>query len=246
MPDLRPFRGLRYNPARVPDLSAVLCPPYDVISPTQREQLLARDAHNAVRLELPSATPASATAADFETAAATLRQWLDDGTLVRDARPMLYVYEQHYTANDGASRVARSFFAELRLEDYGPDSGVRPHEHTLGPAKEHRFQLLRATRTHLSPVLLVYETDSSALLDELTAAPPQVDTTGPDGTRQRLWAIDPATMPAGTRASGPCRIRPADHRRRPPPLRDGIALPRQRRCTRQRGPCSGTALQRPR
>ena len=217
VPDLRPFRGLRYNPARVPDLSAVLCPPYDVISPSQREQLLARDAHNAVRLELPSATPASATAEDFDTAATTLRQWLDDGTLVRDARPMLYVYEQHYTANDGASRVARSFFAELRLEDYGPDSGVRPHEHTLGPAKEHRFQLLRATRTHLSPVLLIYETDSSALLDELTATPPQVDTTGPDGTRQRLWAIDPATTPAARElvalaGSGPLTIADGHHR----------------------------------
>jgi len=217
VPDLRPFRGLRYNPARVPDLSTVLCPPYDVISAAQREQLLARDAHNAVRLELPSATPASATAADFDTAAQTLRQWLDDGTLVRDARPMLYVYEQHYTANDGASRVARSFFAELRLEDYGPHSGVRPHEHTLGPAKEHRFQLLRATRTHLSPVLLIYERDSSALLDELTATPAQVDTTGPDGSRQRLWVIDPEATSAAHEllalaGSGPLTIADGHHR----------------------------------
>jgi len=217
VPDLRPFRGLRYNPARVPDLGVVLCPPYDVISPAQRAQLLARDAHNAVRLELPSATPASATASDFDTAAATLRQWLDDGTLVRDARPMLYVYEQHYTANDGTSRVARSFLCELRLEDYGPHSGVRPHEHTLGPAKEHRFQLLRATRTHLSPVLLIYEKDSRALLDELTATPPQLDTSGPGGTRQRLWAIDGAGTPAAAEllalaGSGPLTIADGHHR----------------------------------
>ena len=57
MPDLRPFRGLRYDPALVPDLSAVLCPPYDVISVAEREKLLARDRANAVRLELPSAFP---------------------------------------------------------------------------------------------------------------------------------------------------------------------------------------------
>ncbi len=196
VPDLRPFRGLRYDPARVPDLSAVLCPPYDVISAAQREQLLSRDAHNAVRLELPSATPASAMDADFDTASSTLRQWLADGTLERDALPMLYVYEQRYTANDGTPRVARSFFCELRLEHYGPESGVRPHEHTLGPAKEHRFRLLSATQTHLSPVLLIYETDSRAALDELTAAPAQREATGPDGTHQRLWAVDPDLVPA--------------------------------------------------
>src|SRR4051812_7844641 len=50
VPDLRPFRGLRYDLARVADLSAVLCPPYDVISPTERDELLVRDPANAVRL----------------------------------------------------------------------------------------------------------------------------------------------------------------------------------------------------
>jgi uncharacterized protein (DUF1015 family) len=217
VPDLRPFRGLRYDPARAPDVSAVLCPPYDVISPGQRDELLARDLHNAVRLELPSATPASATDADFAAAAATLRQWLDDGTLVRDERPMMYVYEQHYQSNDGTPRVARSFFCELRLESYGPDSGVRPHEHTLGPAKEHRFRLLSATRTHLSPVLLIYEADTRSLLDAIVAGAPTATAVGPDGSGQRVWAIDPEVVPAAREllalaGSAPLTIADGHHR----------------------------------
>lgn len=180
----------------MPDLSSVLCPPYDVISAAQREQLLGRDPANAVRLELPSATPASATDADFARAAATLHEWMDNGTLTRDARPMIYVYEQSYTLADGTPQLARSFFCELRLEDYGQESGIRPHEHTLGPAKEHRFQLLSATRTHLSPVLMTYERDSSDLLDEIVeSARPHV-AHGPDGSGQRLWTIDPDVVPA--------------------------------------------------
>ncbi|HEY7024689.1 MAG TPA: DUF1015 family protein, partial [Candidatus Limnocylindrales bacterium] len=131
----------------MPDLSAVLCPPYDVISPRQREAFLSRDAHNAVRLELPSPTPTTAKEADFAGAAEALNEWLGDGTLARDDRPLVYIYEQRFTGEDGTPRVARSFFCELRLEHYGPGSGVRPHEHTLAPAKEHRFQLLSATRT---------------------------------------------------------------------------------------------------
>ena len=34
MADIRPFRGLRFDPARV-NVSAVLCPPFDVITPAE-------------------------------------------------------------------------------------------------------------------------------------------------------------------------------------------------------------------
>jgi uncharacterized protein (DUF1015 family) len=196
VPELRPFRGLRYDAARVPDLSAVLCPPYDVISPTERESLLARNPANAVRLELPAATPAAATDADFASAAQTLQAWLSDGTLVRDERPLIYVYEQLYVDDNGEQRAARSFFCELRLEDYGPNSGIRPHEHTLGPAKEHRFKLLAATDTHLSPVLLIHEADTTDLFDTLVASAAPSEAGGPGGIGQRLWPIDPELVPA--------------------------------------------------
>src|SRR3990172_8237009 len=57
VPIVRPFRALRYDAAALGDLSAVICPPYDVITPAERERLLARDPRNAVRVELPVAAP---------------------------------------------------------------------------------------------------------------------------------------------------------------------------------------------
>lgn len=195
MPDLRPFRGLRYDTARVPDLSTVLCPPYDVISPSEREQLLALDPANAVRLELPSATTQSATPEDFTRAASTLEKWLADGTLARDEHPLIYIYEQQYTDNAGASRVARSFFCELRLAEYDASSGVRPHELTMSAPREHRFQLLSAVRTHLSPVLLLYPADTAELIDAVVASARPREFVGPDGNPGRLWGIDPDLVP---------------------------------------------------
>ena len=60
MPTLRPFRGLGYAldrfavPAppgmRIADLTKVVCPPYDVITPAQQAELLVRHSRNAVRL----------------------------------------------------------------------------------------------------------------------------------------------------------------------------------------------------
>jgi uncharacterized protein (DUF1015 family) len=184
---------LRYDPARVPDAGAVLCPPYDVISADERASLVARDEHNAVRLELPDS---------YTAAAALLAGWQEAGVLRRDERPLIYLYEQRYSMGD-QERVARSFFCRLRLEAYGPGSGVQPHEHTLSGPKEDRFRLLAATRVNLSPVLFLYNDGrggaaSSELMDALTVAPLTLSAAGPGGVDQKLWAIDPETSPAAT------------------------------------------------
>ena len=195
MPDLRPFRGLRYDAASVTELGSVLCPPYDVISPTERELLLDGDPRNAVRVELPARTPTSATDADYDQAVATLRSWVRDGTLRRDARPMIYVYEQQFEGMDGTSRVARGFLCELALEAYGPASRIRPHEHTIAAPREHRFRLLSAVRTHLSPVLLIYDDTDGRQQDLLANLSTDAPTAAGSlvGVEHRLWAVDPQT-----------------------------------------------------
>lgn len=196
MPDLRPLRGLRYDPTSAAGLDALLCPPYDVISAAERERLAALDRHNAIHLELPAARPGDGAGSAYATAARTLASWLAEGVLRRDARPLLYLYEQRYELPGAGVQVARSFFCRLGLEEYGPTSGVRPHEATLSGPKEDRFRLLCAVRTNLSPVLLLYDDGAAGaashrLIDELTAAPATVAGHGPGGVGQRLWAVDP-------------------------------------------------------
>ncbi len=53
MPEIRPFRALRFEPDVVGDLAAVVSPPYDVISPALQRELVARHPKNVVRLDLP-------------------------------------------------------------------------------------------------------------------------------------------------------------------------------------------------
>ena len=212
MPELQPFRGLRYDRAVVSDMAAVLCPPYDVISAVERQRLVDDDPHNAVRLELPDS---------YDAAAALLEQWQSEGVLTRDERPTLYLYEQRYTV-DGHERVARSFFCRLRLEEYGAQGGVQPHERTMAAPKEDRFRLLAATRVNLSPVLLLYDdaaggAASAELMDALLNAPPAIAAAGPGGVGQRLWAVDPEQTPAAKEllklaGRGPLTIADGHHR----------------------------------
>lgn len=164
MPLVRPFRGLSYRAAHkgaVADLTDLVCPPYDVISPAQRTALLARDPHNAVRLEL------SAEADPHAAAAATLSAWLADGTLERRERPTLYAYSHGRTEHPDQPTV-RGVLARVLLEPFGGE--VRAHEHTMAGPKADRLALLRATRTQFSPILAAYF-DGSADYPDLAILP---------------------------------------------------------------------------
>jgi uncharacterized protein (DUF1015 family) len=169
MPLVRAFRGLGYSldrygvtripervrmadepdghPGRIADLTDLACPPYDVISDEQREELLARDPHNAVRLEL------SAERDPHVSAAGTLAEWRRDGTLERRADASVYYYN-HATTADPDEPSVQGVLARVLLEPWG--RGMRPHEHTLPAPKQDRLALLRATETQLSPILVVY------------------------------------------------------------------------------------------
>ena len=52
MPEIKPFRALRYNSQKIKDVSSVLAPPYDVISKSRQDALYQKNPYNAVRLEL--------------------------------------------------------------------------------------------------------------------------------------------------------------------------------------------------
>ena len=57
MPEIKAFRGWRYNTEKVNDFSKVLAPPYDVISPRQQEKLYSENPCNVIRLELGKEQP---------------------------------------------------------------------------------------------------------------------------------------------------------------------------------------------
>jgi uncharacterized protein (DUF1015 family) len=191
VPEIRPFRALRYDPSTVPDLRLVVAPPYDVIGSDQRERLVARHPANVVRLDMPAAEAGDGPDDQYRRAARTLAAWRSDGTLRKDPQPAIYISEQTYTVpGTDVTRTQRGFFARLRLEAFGPGAGVLPHERTLPAAREDRYKLLRATGVNTSPVIVLYDDlDGTGRLDldALTKAEPVVDIEDDDGVRHRLW-----------------------------------------------------------
>ena len=195
MPEIRPFRALRYVPDAVGDIAAVVAPPYDVVGADEQARLLARHPKNVIRLDLPATEPGDSEGDRYRRAARSLAAWRSDGTLHKDRRPALYVYEQVYRVpGTDVERTQRGFFARLRLEPFGAGSGVLPHERTLAGPREDRYRLLRATGVNTSPVVGLYEAPAddgaSAVLTSVAARPPATDVTDEDGVRHRLWVIE--------------------------------------------------------
>ena len=194
MPEIRAFRALRYNRDAVPDLARVVAPPYDVISPAQRAVLAARDLHNVVAIDLPVDPPGATDPDDkYRAAARTFTGWRSDGTLAKDPRPALYVYEQAYTLpGTTVRRIQRGFYARVKLEPFGPGSGILPHERTLSGPREDRHKLMRASGANFSGVMGLYvdpSGDATRALAEATTGNAIADVTDDDGVRHRLWML---------------------------------------------------------
>lgn len=188
MAEVRAFRALVYDRARVGDLGRVLAPPYDVIDPAQRAELAARHPHNAVRLILPEGEPDRYTAA-----ARLLRSWVDSGALVREREPAVWVHAHEFALEGGPAgaerRVRAGVWAAVRLVEL--DRGVvLPHERTLAAPKADRLALLRACRVQLSPVFFVAEDPEgrlAALVGEATREPAHATAEFPEREWHSVW-----------------------------------------------------------
>lgn len=230
MAEIRPFRALRYDPAKV-ELERVLAPVYDVVTPEERVRFWERDPHNAVRLELTKSVAEEAST-DYSEVARTLAAWRAEGVLRFDAQPALYALRQRFAAPSGGTLERTGFFCALKLEDYAKRV-VRPHERTLSGPKADRLKILRASRTNLSAVFLLYEDPDGkldALLEQALAAGEPQRARDASGIEQALVAVSDANAIAEIErflAARPLVIADGHHR-----YETGLAYQAERRAAR--------------
>jgi uncharacterized protein (DUF1015 family) len=174
MADVQPFRAIRYA---VPT-SAVVAPPYDVLSASEAEAYAARDPHNVTRLTVNRSE---------EEGGRLFREWLAEGVLIADDERSAWALAQDYVGPDGVERRRGGVVASLRVEPY--ETGVvLPHERTHAGPRESRLRLLRAARAQLEPIFLLHEGPAFA------TPPAREPDLSADGTA--LWRVDGADLPA--------------------------------------------------
>jgi uncharacterized protein (DUF1015 family) len=167
MANIRPFRALRYDPAKV-SYQDVLTQPYDKITPAMQEAYYRRSPHNLVRYELGKSEPGDDSVDNvYKRAKSFISEELSKGILARDSRPCVYGYRQRFEhplhKGEWISRIG--FIALGRIHDY--DEGVVfRHEQTLSKPKADRLNLLRTARVHSGQLFMLYE-DPERAIDKL-------------------------------------------------------------------------------
>jgi uncharacterized protein (DUF1015 family) len=187
MADFRPFRALRYDPEVAGNAADLIAPPYDVVAGQARLDLYERSPYNIARVDYGEDRPDLLAGADhYAIARNDIEQWLVDGAVKQDETPRLYLYDQEFQL-EGKTIRRRAVFGALRLEEW--EKGiVLPHEVTGERAKLDRFNLLKATHVHLSPVMALYEPDGAPELDGAALEAPVLDAVLP-GERHTLRPV---------------------------------------------------------
>ena len=191
MADVRPFQGIRYSHERVKDLSSVITPPYDIISPEEQRAYHQQSPHSIIRLELGEDYPSdSAEDNKYTRAAGTLVTWLEEGILFREPAPAFYIFEHRFTL-EGTIKHRWGLTARVQLGDQG-NGGARPHESVMEERILDRLKLLRACRVNLSPILAMIDHGQNgftSLLMKSAKGKPDIGIVDRDEVAHNMWVI---------------------------------------------------------
>ncbi len=196
MTEIRAFKGFRYAAEFGSDVSALIAPPYDIISPAQQQALYKRNPHNVIRLEFGVEQPSDTKLNNrYTRSAADFAEWRSDLLLKQETAPALYVYRQ--TFKQGTKSLQRvSLIAQTRLEPWDAKV-ILPHEKTLPKAKNDRLQLLRACAANFSPIMALYDDSDKAIamnLNAITELYPDSTATDDEKTFHELWVVTNADI----------------------------------------------------
>src|SRR5687768_5316303 len=116
---IRPFQGLRYGP-KAGSIDALVAPPYDVLSPQERDDFAAKSPYNVVHLTLPEQKEDDRSKfVKYARSAAALAEWRREGVLMAEDQPVYYRYVQTFKVPGEQQPIVRtSVIALIKTEPY--------------------------------------------------------------------------------------------------------------------------------
>ena len=189
---VKAFRAWRPTEEKVEQVASV---PYDVVDRDGAAALAKGNPDSflhAVRAEidLPEGTdPYSA--AVYEKARENLRRLMDEGILVREQEPALYLYSQRM-----GDHVQYGIVATCHIGDY--ESGrIKIHEKTRRAKEEDRIRYVDCQNANTGPVFLAYRDNEAinAVVEKTKAQEPLYRFVAEDGVEHTVWKIaDPEAI----------------------------------------------------
>ena len=189
---IRPFRAYRPRLELARDVASF---PYDVLSSDEARTLAHGNPASFLHICKPEIDldPAVDVHDDrvYAQGRDTLRRFISDGVLVRDAKPRLYVYQQRMGAHVQAGVVA---LCSVREYEQGL---IKKHEHTRPDKEDDRTRHVTEANANAEPVFLAYRADTEIdrIVNAIRAHAATCDFVASDGIGHALWVVsDPAEI----------------------------------------------------
>lgn len=195
MPAVHPFQAVQFNQGKG-DVSELIAPPYDVLDLSAKKDLLDRNGHNVVGIDLPHVPakelgPKSA----YDNAGKDYRNMLGSGVLFQRDTPAIFAYRQTYTF-EGETFKRCGMVVNLDTVPFGnrDGGGILAHEQTFGGPKEDRKALMNALECQSSPIFGLHpdENGDAVKIIHSVMDSRDADMTADmgDGIKQEIWTID--------------------------------------------------------
>ena len=190
MVEVFPFYGIIYNQEKIKKLDDVMSPPYDIISEEKQNELYKKHNKNYVRLILNKIEKLDNDKNNRYTRAKKFyERWLSDSTLIKSNKAAIFPYKINYKQG-GINKTMNGFFVLLKID---PDYKlIKAHERTLSKPKEDRLNLLRACKSNLEPIQLLYidEKDKIRKTIDKKIKTPLINVKAYDGFTHKIWKIE--------------------------------------------------------
>ncbi|MBN1869089.1 MAG: DUF1015 domain-containing protein [Candidatus Omnitrophica bacterium] len=204
MANIKPFKAIYYNPKKIKDLSKVVSPPYDVISPEEQDALHGVSPYNFTHIDFGKDMPNDDNNNNKYTRSKRIyTEWLDKEILIQDEKPCVYFYRQDYKIM-GQKRSRMGFISLMELEN-SDETKVYPHENTHSKAIDDRLRLCESLKAYLSSIFVCYS-DRNRKIEkifnrQILLTKPMVDVEDNDKVRHKLWRLDDPKLIAEMNAS---------------------------------------------
>lgn len=195
MASILPFRAVRFQEEKVGRLEDVITPPYDVIDDQAQAVFSRRSPYNMIHLDLgKSLDRKGIDDRRYVRAKELFERWQQEGILLRDQTPGLYLYYVTYVLPRGKRLTRKGFMAITRLAEL--DEGIiKPHERTFSEVTSDRLKLMTTCEAQFSQIFTLYSDQEGQVMEWLEAAKPSeplCSVTNEEGSLHTLWQITDA------------------------------------------------------
>lgn len=187
MATIRSFRAYRPRPDVAGRVAAL---PYDVYNRQEAEIEVKREPLSFLKVDRAETSfgPDVDTYAPcvYDKAGQLLKEMIDDGTYVKEQRPVYYIYE---LIMDG--RHQTGLVACAAIDDY-INGVIKKHENTREDKEIDRIKHVEACGAQTGPIFLAYRSidQVNEIIDRVKSGEKLYGFTSPDGITHNVWIID--------------------------------------------------------